>query len=973
MKNLYLTLCLHVLFALGAKGSHDFSGFPFITNYTTADYGAGIQNWGITQDRNGILYIANNYGLLEFDGTRWKVYGVSNGTKVRSVAIGTQGHIYVGAQNEFGFFYPNAVGTLVYHSLVTLLPPTERNFDEIWRTFIINNEVYFCSFRNIYRYDGEQVQIVSPSVPLEFTFLCNGTLYSQFAGKGLATLQNGRFDIINGSEFLADHRIADLIPFNRTTLLVATVNHGLYLYDGSSFKPWSLSISDILKNASISSLYRLADGTLLIGTANDGLYITQMDGSSLQHFSKGKGINNRTVLSIFQDRERNIWLGLNNGLAKIELSSPFTLINERLGVQGTGYASYIKDNTLYLGTNNGLFACPGVEGTGYVARKFELVPNTAGQVYSITEFYDRLHIGHHEGAYVLDNGSAKKLEQLHSGVWQFKQVPNHPGKLLTGTYSGFSLVQHNKAQVLFQYDLDGFSESSRVFEEGTDGSIWMSHGYKGVFRLQLSQELDRFETIDFFNKDNGFPSNILINVFRANNQLVFASERGVYRFKQGDRQFVLDPVFSKVLGEDVHVREMEEDAFGNVYLSTNRYTGILKKGTFNEYKLENRHFNKIHSLLNDDLENISALDHENVLFGAKEGFIHYNPQKARQYDQGFNVVLRKVMLTANGDSVIFGGSFTNNESVIDYQDTNQDVTLPYQANSLSFQYAALFFDSPSKIQYRIKLEPFETQWSGWNAKAEKEYTNLREGDYTFQVMSRNIYGTESPVAAYHFTILPPWYRSNWAYLLYLAVSLLAIGLIIQVQRVLYQKEKRIMTISQNRQLIQKDNELEQVSKKSQQEIVKLQTEKMASEINHKNKELATTTMNLINKNKLLTDIKDSLLSFTKENNRGKTSNELNRIIKKIDFNMGRDDEWEHFMQYFDEVHGDFSRRLRHEFPQLSPQDLKLCAYLRMNLSTKEIAQLLNITIRGVEIARYRLRKKLGLDRSVNLAEYILNF
>ena len=962
-----------MLGAAEVNGSNDFSGFPFITNYTTADYGAGIQNWGITQDRRGILYIANNYGLLEFDGTRWKVYGVANGTKVRSVAINRQGRIYVGAQNEFGYFYPNDLGILVYHSLVKLMPAQERNFDEIWRTYIVNDDVYFCSFGNIYRYDGTQVHVETPVAPLEFTFLCNGIIYTQLAGAGLATLQNGRFEVIKGSGFLGDKRIADMIPYNRSNLLIATVNDGIYLYDGTSFKPWHFSLGKILKNASITNVLQLDDGTLLVGTANDGLYITKMDGRFLHHFNKGRGINNRTILAVFQDRQRNIWLGLNNGLAKIELASPFTLINEQLGVQGTGYASYIKDNVLYLGTNNGLFTCPTVDETGYTARRFELVPNTAGQVYSISEFYDKLFIGHHEGGYVLENGIARKLSQPNKGVWKFKKIPGRPDRLLTGTYSGFSVLQRNGDKTFFHYALDDFMESSRVFEEDHEGNTWMSHGYKGVFRLQLSPGLDKFETVTFYNKENGFPSNVLINVFRANSQLVFASERGVYKFESNDQEFILDPVFSKVLGQDVHVREMEEDAYGNVYLATNRYTGVLKKDAFNEYALESRRFNKIHPLLNDDLENISALDHENILFGAKEGFIHYNPQKVKQYNEEFNTLLRKVSVTTNGDSIIFGGSFKNNSAVVDFQNEGQSVKLPYHANSLSFEYSALFFESPASLQYRVKLEPFDTEWSGWNHKAEKEYTNLYEGNYTFKVMSRNIYSTESTVATYNFTILPPWYRTPWAYTLYCVLSLLVIGIIIQVQRVFHQKEKRIMTISQNRQLLQKDNELEKVSKKSQEEIIKLRTEKLANEVNHKNKELATTTMNLINKNKLLTDIKDSLIGFTKENSKSRTSVELSRIIKKIDFNMGRDDEWEHFMQYFDQVHGDFSRRLRQDYHQLSPQDLKLCAYLRMNLSTKEIAQLLNITVRGVEIARYRLRKKLGLDRAVNLAEYILNF
>lgn len=180
-------------------------------------------------------------------------------------------------------------------------------------------------------------------------------------------------------------------------------------------------------------------------------------------------------------------------------------------------------------------------------------------------------------------------------------------------------------------------------------------------------------------------------------------------------------------------------------------------------------------------------------------------------------------------------------------------------------------------------------------------------------------------------------------------------------------------MKQKKALNQKKIELDTLSKRSEKEINRLQKEKLETEILHKNKELATSTMHIVTKNEFIGEIKSHLNSIIRENQNKGVSKELNRIIKDIDQNFTNDKDWEQFQIHFDQVHSDFSKRLQTTFPTLTPQEMKLCAYLRLNLSTKEIAQLMHISVRGVEISRYRLRKKLELDRQENLLEFILKF
>jgi DNA-binding CsgD family transcriptional regulator len=275
--------------------------------------------------------------------------------------------------------------------------------------------------------------------------------------------------------------------------------------------------------------------------------------------------------------------------------------------------------------------------------------------------------------------------------------------------------------------------------------------------------------------------------------------------------------------------------------------------------------------------------------------------------------------------------------------------------------------------YQYYLENYEKVWSEWGAKTQKEYTNLKEGRYRFHVRAKNVNGEISPESIYEFYVNPPWYRSIWAYSVYglSVIALLFTGFNLLDQK--YQREQKMMALKQKKELNKKENELNKLTQQSQEEITRLQNEKLESELRHMNNELGTSTMHLLNKNEFISSIKTNLQHIIKKATHDEVKRELVQITKDIENNISADTDWEQFQYHFDRVHGDFSTRFKAAFPTLSPQEIKLSAYLRMNLSSKEIAQLLNISIRGVEISRYRLRKKLQLDRNKNLQEFILNF
>lgn len=378
-------------------------------------------------------------------------------------------------------------------------------------------------------------------------------------------------------------------------------------------------------------------------------------------------------------------------------------------------------------------------------------------------------------------------------------------------------------------------------------------------------------------------------------------------------------------------------------------------------------------MLNDDLQNITILNANQVLYAAKEGFILYTSGKAGITNYPFQTLIRSIRLTAGNNLKLFNGYYLKNGQVVNEQPSSYIKNIPYNQNSIHLSYSAPFIDGLEKTVYQYWLKNGESGWSEWSSRTDKEYTNLGEGSYIFHVRAKNIYGEISEGTAYAFVILPPWYRTKLAYIFYSTLIFASLFIPFFLVNKKHKRERKRLTLKQEKELHRKETEIESITKKSEEQIQRLKNEKLKAEIESKNKELATSTMHLINKNGFIARVKGNLGSITKRSRNQEVKNELRKVIGHIDKNISQDDDWQHFTFHFDQVHGDFTTRYKETYPDLSPQEIKLSAYLRLNLSTKEIAHLLNISVRGVEIARYRLRKKLNLDRAVNLQEFILKF
>ena len=267
------------------------------------------------------------------------------------------------------------------------------------------------------------------------------------------------------------------------------------------------------------------------------------------------------------------------------------------------------------------------------------------------------------------------------------------------------------------------------------------------------------------------------------------------------------------------------------------------------------------------------------------------------------------------------------------------------------------------LRIETLLDGFESKWLRDEGEFYREFTNLKSGNYVFRVRILNEQDFVLDEELLRFEITRPWYLSFWAWLAYALVFLIIVITLYRFSAIQNEKEKEAL-------VLQKEQELEDQKAKSGQVINELRNRRLKDEIVHKNKELASATMHLVQKAKVLQGVRDVLKQLD-PSDEAQAKKEIRQIIKTINNDIKLDKTWQQFERHFDQVHVDFLRRLRDEFPSLTPNDQKLCAYLRMNLTTKEIATIMNISIRGVEISRYRLRKKLELNTDVNLTEYIL--
>ncbi|QPH40432.1 triple tyrosine motif-containing protein [Pedobacter endophyticus] len=945
--------------------AQDLMGIPQIKNYNNEDYRAGVQNWDVKQGRNGILYFGNNEGLLTFDGRYWNLYRLPNFTAVRSIGIDAKNRIYVGGQDEFGYFFPNAQGILKYTSLLHLLPESARKLADIWDICVANDEVFFRCGNAVLQYKNDVVKQYKPATSWLFLGQVNKTIFAQVRGSGLMVYNQGVWKTFCTDEVLKQASATAIMPFGSDTLLISTLKRGLFLFVNGKLRAFKTNFDQILLNDRIFFASGINAEQYAIGTTSGGMYIMNKSGELAQKYNYREGLQNNNVRGILLDRDKNIWLALDDGVSFVAINSAVKNIYPDRNKQVTSYAFRKYDQSLYIGTSNGLYVSKlssESSDLSYSSSNFVEVKNTKGQVWGLNEFNNQLLMAHEDGTSIIKDNVAMPLYAL-PGTWMFEPLENvYPiTDVIAGTYNGLQKLSFSNNKFNNLGKIEGLTETLRfiVADNNNPDMIWASHPYHGVYKIVMSPDHKSVLSTKMYTDKDGLPLKLYNYVYRIKNRVVIATVKGIYEFNASKNRFVRLKMLGNALNQ-TSIQYLKEDNEGNIWFVSNKKVGVIDFSR----PAKGRAFSIIYLPQLDGkvvggFESIYVLDSKNIFIGANKGAYHINYSKYIQNITRPNVVLSTVKLEGKTDSLVFGGYFVKNDSITDKQDRSKIPVYTYNLNSIHFEFSSTIFEHDKNLNFSYQLKGFDNEWSVWSNKREKGYTNLPAGCYTFNVKARAETGNESKVVSYTFEILPAWYNTIWMKMIYIALILLVVVLIIKWQKGKHKKEQARMTYLHQLEL-----------ERNEKEIVRLQNEKLEADVNYKNKELSTMTLHLVQRGRVLAKIKEVISTVVKNHDINESSPSFRHLIRLIRDVEKKDQELDHPSVHFSHLNTEFFNKLKHQFPELSQNDLKFCAYLSMNLSSKEMAQLMNVTIKAVEVGRYRLRKKLHLKPETNLYEFL---
>jgi ligand-binding sensor domain-containing protein/DNA-binding CsgD family transcriptional regulator len=912
---------------------------PPVIKYSPLSYEGGNQNWMISQDQNQHLYFANNEGLLEFNGSSWSLYPSPNETIIRSVkVIGNK--VYTGCYMEFGFWKRQDNGRLKYTSLSATLKNKIINDEIFWNIISYDQWVVFQSLNRIYIYDSQKgnFTIVNSKNGITKSYKANNSIYFQSLNDGLYEIESGKSRLVSNALILQKNRIVNVFSID-DGLLIQTEFNGFYKWSNAILSKFSTAVDNELASTSVYSSIRLSDGGFVIGTVSKGIYILSKEGILKYQITQIKGLTNNTVLSLFEDFDKNLWVGSDNGINCLNLQSPIHSSTDDTGNLGTVYAAKLFRGKIYIGTNQGLFYKNNKSN-----EELKLIAGTKGQVWSLFEYDNTLFCGHDSGTFIIEDTTAKNVFSK-SGTWKFQTVPNQKFLLLQGNYFGISVLTKVNNQWVFRNKINGFDYSSRHFEIDNSQGLYVSHEKQGVFRLQLDSKLQKFNTIKKYSTPKSGKNSGLV---KYNNTIYYAYKEGVFKLNSKNKQFEKDKLLSSVFENDEYTSgKMIVDNSNKIWLfSKNRIHFFSMSKLSNQLK-ENAI--PIPASLTNAMpgyENVTQISNFDYLIGTTDGY----------YVLNINDLASKKYLVSISEIT------TNKLSEVPiHRSIKEDGEFSYGDNNVTFYFAVPEYNKYIKAEYQYLLEGFQDKWSEWSSKSTVNFKNLSSGDYVFKVRARFAKTLIENTAVYNFSILKPFYRTNLAIFIYLLLVLFLSYYIHKKYRSYYHDQQEKLIEENNRLLEIKELEIEQ-------QLMKLENEKLTLDVDMINKELAVTSMSLNSKNELLAYIKEDLKKTSETNN----SLSVKSVIRTINKNITEEDSWKVFKEAFDNADKDFLKKIKLAHPLLTPNDLRLCAYLRLNLSSKEIAPLLNISLRSVEIKRYRLRKKMDLHHEQGLVEYILS-
>jgi signal transduction histidine kinase/DNA-binding response OmpR family regulator len=792
---LKLLLCNSVFAQESAIPEHFWqeNGLPYIRNFSPKEYGEYPQNWCIAQDKRGLMYFANNHGILIYDGVSWRLVKTQNQSIVRSLCI-QDGRIYFGGRQELGYLEADATGELRPTSLLDKIPEKHRNFTDVWFTASTDNAVIFRTSNYIFRWADGKMHVLPANQRFHHSAIIDGTLQIYDNGTGLMQLKGDSLQLVPGGDRIAvpgagrsaREWVWTILPYDETRILVGTRSQGLFLSNETGFSRFPTQADDFLLENGLYCGSRLQQNLFALATEKGGVIIIDKMGNLCQVLNKDSGLRDEQVNDTFVDREGALWLALDNGLARVETPAPLSRFSASSGLESMVVSVIRHQGTLYAGTQTGVYSLHN-RASGVISYpEFQPVTESLKFCWSFLSVGQRLLVGTQQGVAEIADGRAMLINEdnpQRSSATHLHRSERDSSVVYVAQPNGLAALQLENGRRKSLGKFPGITESVYRIAEGNQGVLWLGTTQQGVVMVEPGPDPTVVDStklrVTKFGEANGLTKNLILP-YQVADRIVFATQKGLRHFDSENQWFPPDSTFGQPFADSsCWIYQLNEDADGNVWIIAGMgkkpLNGVAVRQPNGTYLWHDAPFLRL-----NDIEIMNCIYPEPdslVWFGGSEGLARYNTYTSKNYAIKYPATIRRVA-GIKSDSLFFGGNHTP---------AFLNPELDYEMNSLRFEFSSPSYDDVSANRFQVRLSGFEKTWSNWSAETRKDYTGLREGDYLFEVRSKNIYNNQSEEATFAFTILSPWYRSWWAYLVYAlmltgSVALVVKGRVRQLQR-----------------------------------------------------------------------------------------------------------------------------------------------------------------------------------------------
>lgn len=847
----YKILILLLISSLTATAQLNKLGHPIIRNYTPEEYGATEQNWSVIQDNRGVLYVGNGEnGVLEYDGKTWRKIPIPNNSEIRSLAKDDEGTIYVGAIGEFGYLKPNQNGEMQYVSLNTFKDSIK--ISSIYKTYFYNNKIYFCTSKYIITYDKQKTSIINIDKKSEssnfFSFIVHNQFYVGSFVKGLTELLNDSLVSAPNGSFFKEKDIFFMLPLEQKNALVGTgVGFFIYNQNTGEVKPYhdkqNLTTNLLKEGVSYHALIQ-PNGNFGFAFPQSTSYNyleVNKNGVPIEAINPSIGLKDGAITYLYnstsEKQEQPLWLTHFNGISRSETQSAIRRFGEESGINGIINDIKRFNGALYLATLDGLYKQVFENGFYRFVQEPQVTSNTWSlEIFNNPETHKKsLMVASLSGLYeITENGNIKsisepfKKDKINIVGFKVYQSQIDPSVIYIGLQAGLAKMQlKNGGWSCDWLNKKAIRTNIRNIGEDNYGNLWLGTYVDGLIKYNPTSD-----SVTFYGLKSSLPGLRDILILKLNDELIFSTSKGFYKFDYKENKFAPTslPDDNKVFDYGINKFARTKNGYILGCYGNSSWYQLVEKDSTGKVIINDIPFKRLPDKNNDGL----FVDDDGTIWISKAKELYsFNPNTKRDYSLSYNALIRRV--TSKDDSVLFMGSYFkkdsyNNNVVSLDQNPKQILKLPYRLNRLVFEYSATFFEKEEDTEFSYFLEGSDDNWSLWSKKTEATFTNLREGNYVFKVKAKNIYGTESNVATYKFSIAPPWYRTILAWILYSVLFIVLIWVLVRwnTRRLIAEKEELEKIVKERTaEVVAQKDEIE-----GQKEKISLQNEEITSSIHY---------------------------------------------------------------------------------------------------------------------------------------------